>query len=129
MIAHKISLVRTKPLPLNTNNRGWVHKPSLQHHVLLGNNLINLRTMSTSITRGATKNMVVGLEGGDLYRCLSPKTSIIALLYRATLDDPNTFTAVAKCPSTALRKYCLILWPFFCLHPQNNLFHNSHHSP
>ncbi|MCI94831.1 hypothetical protein A2U01_0116129, partial [Trifolium medium] len=32
---------------------------------------------------------------------------MVSSLYCATPDDPNTFTAVVKCPSATLRRHCL----------------------
>jgi len=70
---------------------------------------MHLRTMSPSTTKGALENMVIDIEGGDIYECLAPKISTVSSLYVATSDDPNTFTIVVKFPSTTLRRHCLML--------------------
>ncbi|PNX56446.1 hypothetical protein L195_g049886 [Trifolium pratense] len=92
--------IKVELSPHNTSSKCWAYKSSLPHDVPLGNNLMHLKTVSTSTTLGASENKVVYTEGGGMYRCLSPKNFMVSSSYEATPYDPNTLTAAVKCPST-----------------------------
>ncbi|GKB12379.1 hypothetical protein Tco_0846302 [Tanacetum coccineum] len=86
-----------------------LHKPSLPQEVPLGNDLMQLKTLSISTTRGGSKNVMLGMDGGGFYGCLASKALIVSSQYGATPEEDNTFTAAVKCPSVTLRRHCLML--------------------
>jgi hypothetical protein len=63
---------QAEPSPHKASNMCWARKPSLPHDVPLGKDLMRPRTVSTSATSGASGNKAVDMEGGGMYRCLSP---------------------------------------------------------
>lgn len=80
VIAHKRSPIITEHSSYSVSNKIYARKPSLPHDVYLGNDLIHLKIVSTSVTRGALENKVANMKGDGLFRFLASKTFIVRAL-------------------------------------------------
>ncbi|GJW38138.1 hypothetical protein Tco_0063983 [Tanacetum coccineum] len=81
VMTFKRSVAVADPSPHNASKICCALKPSLSHEVPLGNDLMQLKTLSISATRGGSENMMLSMdEGGLLY------------LMRRSLEDLRMFS-------------------------------------
>ncbi|GKE30353.1 hypothetical protein Tco_1445737 [Tanacetum coccineum] len=66
VMTFKRSMAVANPSPHNASKICYALKPSLPHKVPLGNDLMQLKTLSISATRGGSKNVMLGMDGGGL---------------------------------------------------------------